>query len=125
MSEHKRRDGYWQYYEPAKETEASHLKRVLMEIIGESPCPRTESNTRGRPPVHSRDKLDFMCLWMVANNNKTYRGTEPDMRGTRTPWNREPTPDHTTPVRHMQTIPEDWMDAVLAPDGPPLPGRGR
>ena len=66
MSEHKRRDGYWQYYEPAKETEASHLKRTLIEIIRESPCPRTESTTRGRPPVHSKDKLDFMCLWMVA-----------------------------------------------------------
>ena len=113
MSEHKRRDGYWQYYEPAKETEAPHPKRTLIEIIRENSCPRTGSTTHGRPPVHSRDKLDFMCLWMMANN-KTYRETESDMRDTRTPWEHEPTPDHTTLVRHMQTIPEDWMDAVLA-----------
>ena len=52
-------------------------------------------------------------LLLVAYN-KTYRETESDMRGTRTPWDREPTPDHTTLVRHMQTIPEDWMDEILA-----------
>ena len=41
---------------------------------------------------------------MMANN-KTYRETESDMRGTRAPWDREPTLDHTTVVRHMQMIP--------------------
>lgn len=36
-----------------------------------------------------------------------------------------PRETHTTPVRHMQTIPSEWMDGMLAPDRPPLPGRGR
>ena len=35
MSEHKRRDGYWQYYEPAKETGAPHLKGTVIEMIRE------------------------------------------------------------------------------------------
>lgn len=36
------------------------------------------------------------------------------MRETLMSWEREPMPDHTTLVRHMQTIPTGWMDAVLA-----------
>lgn len=39
-------------------------------------------------------------------------------------WDGEPVPDHTTPVKHMQTIPYEWMDGILAPGRPPLPGRG-
>ena len=65
MSERKRRDGYRQYYEPAKETKTSHLKGT-METVRESPCPRTWSVTRGRPTFHSRDGPDFTCLWMVV-----------------------------------------------------------
>ena len=29
----------------------------------------------------------------------------------------EPVPDHTTMVRHLQTIPPDWMDLILAETG--------
>ena len=29
-------------------------------------------------------------------------------------WNNEPIPDHKWPVRHMQTIPNDWLDLILA-----------
>ena len=106
MSEHNRREGYWQYYELAKEIEAPSLKRELIEIIRENPCPRRENGNRGRPSVHSREKLDFVCLLMMADNN-TYRGVESDLRGMRTPWGNEPVPDHTTLVRHLQTIPVD------------------
>jgi hypothetical protein len=85
----------------AKEQERSHLISMLLLVITQIPCPRPESSGRGRPPEHSKDKLDFACLWMMSNN-ATYRDTESDLRNMRLPW-REPIPDHTTIVKHMQT----------------------
>ena len=64
-----------------------------------------EKDGRGRPPVHSKQKLDFACLMMTADNN-TYRGIISDLQDMQTPWSSEPIPDHTWLVRHMQTIPE-------------------
>ena len=113
MSTHNRREGYWQYYELAKEIEASHLKRTLIEVIRENPCPRQEDCSRGRPPIHSKQKLDFACLLMMADN-RTCRGIESDLRDMRTPWDSEPVPDHTTMARHLQTLPKDWLDLMLA-----------
>ena len=105
MTGHNRRKGYWQYYEEAKESEQSHLKETLIDLIREIPCPRENKNGRGRPPVHSKQKLDFACLMMMADNN-TYRGIKSDLRDMQTPWSNEPIPDHTWLVRHMQTIPK-------------------
>ena len=89
------------------------MRSTLAEVIRENPCPRHKSSNRGRPPIHSKDKLDFACFLMMANNN-TYRGIESDLRDLKTHWSDEPVPDHTMLVRHMQTIPEDWMDDILA-----------
>ena len=86
---------------------------MLIEVILENPCPRPENDNRGRPPIHSKAKLDFACLLMMVDNN-TYRGIESDLRDMRTPWNNEPIPDHTTLVRHFQTLPADWLDLILA-----------
>ena len=47
MSEHNRREVYWQYYEPAKEVEASRLRSALIEIIQESHYPRQEKQQQG------------------------------------------------------------------------------
>lgn len=47
-------------------------------------------------------------------SNDTYRQTESDLSEMDTPWKHEPVPDHTTLVRHMQTIPYDWLDTILA-----------
>ena len=47
---------------------------------------------------------------MLADN-ETYHQTESDVS---TSWSHEPTPDHSTLVRHMQTIPPDWLDTILA-----------
>ena len=113
MSTHNRRERYWQYYELAKEIEASHLKRTLIEVIRENPCPRQEDCSRGRPPIHSKQKLDFACLLMMADN-RTYRGIESDLRDMRTPWDSEPVPDYTTMARHLPTLPKDWLDLILA-----------
>ena len=50
---------------------------------------------------------------MVADSN-TYRGVESDLRGMRTPWDSEPVPDYITLVRHIQAIPADWLDLIVA-----------
>ncbi|MXX20438.1 MAG: hypothetical protein F4W68_01540 [Cenarchaeum sp. SB0661_bin_35] len=47
---------------------------------------------------------------MLADN-ETYRQTESEMNTSRS---HEPTPDHSTLVRHMQTIPPDWLNIILA-----------
>ena len=49
----------------------------------------------------------------MADNN-TYRGIESDLHTINTPWNDEPVPDHTTLARHLQTIPDNWLDDILA-----------
>ena len=86
---------------------------MLIKIIQEMPCPREKKSDVGRPPIHSKAKLDFACLLMMADNN-TYRGVVSNLRNMRTPWDDEPIPDHTTLVRHMQTIPNDWLDLIIA-----------
>ena len=49
-----------------------------MDVIREIPCPREKKYGRGRPPIHSKPKLDFACLLMMADNN-TYRGIVSDL----------------------------------------------
>ena len=105
MSAHNRRPDYWRYYERAQESERVHVKTTLIEAIRDNPCPRSKGSNRGRPPIHSKDKLDFACLLMIARQ-ETHRGMESDMRDMRTPWDNEPIPDHTTLVRHLQTVPK-------------------
>ena len=113
MTEHNRRKGYWQHYEKANESEQAHMKETLIGLIREIPCPRERKNCRGRPPVHSKQKLDFACLLMMADNS-TYRGIESDRHDMQVPWNNEPIPNHTTLVRHMQTMPGDWLDLIVS-----------
>ena len=45
--------------------------------------------------------------------NFTYRETERWLAVLKTAWN-EPVPDHTTICRHLQTIPQEWLDSVRA-----------
>ena len=113
MSGHNRRPDYWKYYERAQESGQAYVKSTLIEAIRDNPCPRSKGSNRGCPPIHSKDKLDFACLLMIARQ-EIYRGMESDMRDMRTPWDNEPVPDHTTLVRHPQTIPKDWLDRILA-----------
>ena len=47
--------------------------------------------------------------------HKTSRDMESDLSVIKLPWwNGEPVPDHTTIARHLQTIPYDWLTAMLA-----------
>ena len=85
MTGHNRRKGYWQYYETAKETEQSHLKETLIDIIQEIPCPR-EKKAAGAGPDSFQAEAGLCLLLMMADNN-TYRGIESDLRYMQTPWN--------------------------------------
>ncbi len=54
---------------------------------------------------------------MMADDD-TYRGIVADLQSMRTPWDDEPVPVHTTLVRHAQTVPEEWLEHILAETGP-------
>ena len=87
---------------------------TVANLVREHPCPRQETSNRGRPPVHSKDKLDFICILMVTWH-ETSRDMESDLSVIKLPWwNGEPVPDHTTISRHLQTIPYGWLTAMLA-----------
>ena len=58
---------------------------IVTNLVRDHPCPRQESSNRGRPPVHSKDKLDFICILMVAWH-KTSRDMESDLSVTNIPW---------------------------------------
>ena len=51
--------------------------RTLMRLVLEHPYPRPKKGKRGRPPVHSKENLDFLLLLIVADDD-TYRGTVAD-----------------------------------------------
>ena len=51
---------------------------MLIEVILENPCLGQDDCNRSRPLIHSKQKLDFACLLMMANN-KTHRGIESDL----------------------------------------------
>ena len=68
MTEHNRREEHWKFYDRAAVAETARLRRTLIRPVRERPCPRQGGSNRGRPPVHSKEKLDFACLWMMADN---------------------------------------------------------
>ena len=111
MPKHNRREGYWKYYESARAREPKFVKETLVELIRENPVPRKRSN-RGHPLIHSKEKMDFACLWLITENG-TFREIECEMESMRDVYD-EPNPDHSWLCRHMQTIPTDWMDFILA-----------
>ena len=112
MIKHKRRPDYWVYYHLGHCTETAFLIDMITNLVRENPCPHQEKSNRGRPPVHSRAKLDFICILMVAWH-KTSRDMESDLSVIKIPWASEPVPDHTTLARHLQTISQDWLDTIL------------
>ena len=57
--------------------------------------------------------LDFICILIVAWH-KTSRDIESDLSVIKIPWTGEPVPDHTTLTRRLQTIPQEWLDTILA-----------
>ena len=88
------------------------MKETLLQVIHENPYPRPKDSGRGRPPEHSEDKMDFVCLLMMSDNSM-FRCIEGDLKDMKILW-KESVPVHTTLVRHIQTMPQDWVDLVLA-----------
>ena len=114
MSEHMRRPDYWAYCHLGHSSETPFMIDTISNLVRGHPCPRQETSNRGRPPVHSKDKLDFICILMVAWH-KTSRDMESDLSVIKLPWwNGEPVPDHTTISRHLQAIPYGWLVWMLA-----------
>lgn len=113
MIKHKRRPDYWMCYHLGHCTETVFLVDMMVNLVRENPCPHQEKNNRGRPPVHFRVKLDFICILIVAWH-KTSRDIESDLSVIKIPWTGEPVPDHATLTRRLQTIPQEWLDTILA-----------
>ena len=80
MTGHNRREEYWRLYDHVAVAEPGHMRRTLIRLVRERPCPRPETSRRGRPQIHSKEKLDFTYLWMMAYN-QPYRMTESDLGG--------------------------------------------
>ena len=59
MTVHSRWEEYWRFYDHEVVAEAAHLRRALIRLIRERPCPRSEGGNRGRPPVHSKECYDL------------------------------------------------------------------
>ena len=73
-------------------------------------APREEQ--QGPSPAHSRDKLDFVCILMVAWH-KASCDMESDLSVIKIPWTGEPIPSYTTIARHLQAIPEGRQAMIL------------
>ena len=110
-SKHKRREKYWKIYHRAHSKELAFLIAVIVELVTNCPCPRPQA-TRGRPPKHSKAKLDFVCILMIAINI-SLRDMESLLAVLKTPWGAEPVPDHSTMGNHLDTIDEDWLQLIL------------
>ena len=70
MSEHNRHSHYWEYYHLARSGEIAFLIEMIATLIQESPCQRGERSNSGRPPIHSKDKLDFVCILMSMHRSE-------------------------------------------------------
>ena len=112
--QHKRREGYWPYYEQARKSEQDFMRKTLLSAIRKNPHPCKEKKTnRGCKPVHSRDKMDFLCLLKVAKNIP-FRDVVNELGHMHDEWVDEPKPDYSWVTKHMQIIDLDWLDSILA-----------
>ena len=84
---------------------------VTAELVTNYPCPRPQA-TGGRPPKHSKAKLDFVCILMIAINI-SLMDTESLLAVPKTPWDAEPVPDHSTMGNHLDAIDEGWLQLML------------
>ena len=67
MSKHNRCPDYWKYYHMAHVRESPFLIEAIADMVRKRPSPQPHAG-RGRPPVHSKEKMDFVCVLMVARN---------------------------------------------------------
>jgi hypothetical protein len=109
---HRRRDGYWKVYHLAHTLELDALTSSIVRLVNESkPSVQVKKTRRGKKPVHSREKLVCICLLMVMLGY-TFRDMQNQVPKLDLPWD-EPYPDHSTIHRAFQSIPEDYLDALL------------
>ena len=110
---HKRRSGYWVSYHRAHTVEHAFLLKTITSLIRKDPLPfGTRPGGRGRPRVHSPEKMTCICAMMIFEGY-TSRDTQNRIREWKLPWD-EPVPDHSTIARFLEKIPEEWLEQVLA-----------
>ena len=92
--QHKRRKGYWLYYEQARKSEQDFMRKTLLSAIRKNPHPYKEkkTNRRGCKPVHLRGNMDFLCLFKVAKNIP-FRDVVNELGHMHDEWVGEPMPD--------------------------------
>lgn len=114
MSKHNRRKGYWRQYHLAHTLELDALVGGIVSLVkGIGPPCKIRRTRRGRPPVHSPEKLVTLCLLAVVLG-LTFRDMQclaPWLRGL--PWQDEPYPDHSTIHRAYQSLPQEYLDSLL------------
>lgn len=103
MSKHKRRPDYWKYYHVAHVRESPFLIGAIADLVRKHPSPRPNTN-RGRPPVHSHEKMDFVCVLTVARN-VSLRDMESDLHTMKNPWDGEPVGRRTRAGSHYDMDP--------------------
>lgn len=105
--------GYWRIYHRAHTREATCFRRMLLSTIRRMGAPRSVSKrSRGRPPVHSWEKLVFLVVFMTYLDC-SLRSMQTLASELKQPW-REPVPDHTTIYRAMKDIPKWYLEKLLA-----------
>ena len=91
MGKDTRRQNYWTHCHLGHGSEMPFLVDAVSNLVRGHPCPRQGTSNRGRPPVHSKENLDFVMAY-----NQTYCETESDLGEMRTAapsWNGSSPPD--------------------------------
>lgn len=115
---HKRRDGYWPYYRMGRKTEKKFLRRNIIQLIRSVPSlviekeKKYSGRKRGPTPVHSQEKLSFLCL-MKISLNVSFEDVIEELDHVSEEWKGEPHPDVSWVKKHMQKLDIDSLDLIL------------
>lgn len=114
MVKHDRRRGYWRQYHLAHTLELDALVGGIVSLVKECrpPCKIERTTKRGRPPVHSPEKLVTLCVLTVVLG-LTFRDMQSLAPKLGLPWEGEPCPDHSTIHRTYQALPQEYLDSLL------------
>jgi len=110
---HIRMDGYWRIYHLAHTREEKVFRKRLLQIVRRTGPPSSSPmRRRGRPPIHSWEKMVFLVALMVHLDCplRTMESLAPTLK---LPWH-EPVPDHTTLHRAMKNTLKKYLEDMLA-----------
>ena len=108
--EHNRREGYFEMYGAARSNRNEKERDLLLKVMEETPHPDRNPKGLGRPTVHSKSKMDFLCVYMLSLNS-TYDDAVDDLNKMKHIWN-EPIPGASWASKHMKTLDEKWLKTI-------------